>query len=155
MTIVDLTAIIGALGGIELIKFFANRQSDKRINNAHASTEEFVALKSQNDHLTNMLNEWIARYDDQTKRLRATQDSLMETERCSAEKDLRMAYLKFWRCEDAECARRQPPGRLLSGMTYDAGKNAAHRLPTDDEIIAGIASDVSPQNQTNQNQTNS
>jgi hypothetical protein len=121
MTLVDLTAIIGALGGIELIKFFANRSSDKRINNAHASTEEFTALKAQNEYLTKLLNEWIARYDDQTRRLRTTQDTLFEAERRAADKDLRIAYLQFWRCEDANCPSRKPPGRLLHGLVYSDG----------------------------------
>jgi hypothetical protein len=127
MTLSDLLAIIGALGGFELIKFFANRKSDRRINNAHASTEEFAALKAQNEYLTKMLNEWIERYDDQTKRLRTTQDSLFECERRCAQKEQRIAdleqrivYLKFWRCEDSGCATRKPPGRLLQGLTYDS-----------------------------------
>lgn len=127
MTLSDLLAIIGALGGFELIKFFANRKSERRINNAHASTEEFAALKAQNEYLTKMLNEWIERYDDQTKRLRTTQDSLYECERRCAQKEQRIAdleqrivYLKFWRCEDSGCATRKPPGRLLQGLTYDS-----------------------------------
>jgi hypothetical protein len=122
----DIAMLVGALGGIELIKFFANRTTDKKINQVHAQDTEFASLKTENEALLKMLDDWIKRYDDQTHRLRLTQDALMQERQHCAEKDLRISYLTFWRCEYAECATRRPPGRMLHGMTFDAGAEIEH-----------------------------
>ena len=69
-----ILAIIGAMGGIEGIKWgiraWANRKTNARIADAQADVEEFKALREYNEFLQKQLSEKEERFVEQTGRLR-------------------------------------------------------------------------------------
>lgn len=76
-----ILAIIGAMGGIEGIKWgiraWANRKTNARIAEAQADVEEFKALREYNEFLQKQLSEKEERFVEQTGRLRQVQDELL------------------------------------------------------------------------------
>lgn len=101
-----LVAIIGALGGIEGVKYLVTRKENKRIARAEAVAGELKTLKETTEFLQQQLQEKELRFADQTKRLRETQNALYkETEkRHKAELELSLK-----RCNDIHCPFREPP----------------------------------------------
>ena len=75
-----ILAIIGAMGGVEGIKWgiraWANRKTNARIADAQADVEEFKALREYNELLQKQLSEKEERFVEQTGRLRQVQDEL-------------------------------------------------------------------------------
>lgn len=69
-----ILAIIGAMGGVEGIKWgiraWANRKTNARIADAQADVEEFKALREYNEFLQKQLSEKEERFVEQTGRLR-------------------------------------------------------------------------------------
>lgn len=113
--------IIGALGGLELIKWsfnaIVNRKNNSRINDAEADASEFKVLQETVLFLQQQLKENSEQYKEQTQMLRHTQKELLASEKEKAEKEveylekigeleLKLAHL---RCDDEYCPFRLPP----------------------------------------------
>ena len=116
-----IVAVIGALGGFELVKWLysviANRKNNKRINDAEAEASEFHVLEEQIQFMQEQLKDKEVRFVEQTNLLRNTQRELLATEREKAvmeveylkkvaDLDLELANV---RCNDELCPFRQPP----------------------------------------------
>lgn len=72
-----LTSVGSILGGLsiwEAIKYWVNRKTNKRKEEAEADASEFGVLREQIEFLQNQLKEKEERFADQTMRLRQTQD---------------------------------------------------------------------------------
>jgi len=77
----DLITIISAAAGLlgtlsiwEMIKYFINRKTNKRKEEAEADSAELAVIRETIEFLQNRLKESEERYADQTNRLRKTQD---------------------------------------------------------------------------------
>lgn len=102
----SLIAILGALGGVETIKYLMNRKSNSRIALAEAESAEFHTLQETVQFLQSQLQEKEERFANQTERLRRTQDDLFKEREARHNAELELA-LK--RCDDNDCPFRQPP----------------------------------------------
>ena len=104
-----ILAIIGAMGGIEGIKWgiraWANRKTNARIADAQADVEEFKALREYNEFLQKQLSEKEERSVEQTGRLRQVQDELFTLKESYSDVKIELA-LK--RCEKKKCGDREP-----------------------------------------------
>ena len=104
-----ILAIIGAMGGVEGIKWgiraWANRKTNARIADAQADVEEFKALREYNEFLHKQLSEKEERFVEQTGRLRQVQDELFTLKESYSDVKLELA-LK--RCERKKCGDREP-----------------------------------------------
>lgn len=104
-----ILAIIGAMGGVEGIKWgiraWANRKTNARIADAQADVEEFKALREYNEFLQKQLSEKEGRFVEQTGRLRQVQDELFTLKESYSDVKLELA-LK--RCEKKKCGDREP-----------------------------------------------
>lgn len=104
-----ILAIIGAMGGIEGIKWgiraWANRKTNARIADAQADVEEFKALREYNEFLQKQLSEKEKRFVEQTGRLRQVQDELFTLKESYSDVKIELA-LK--RCEKKKCGDREP-----------------------------------------------
>ena len=104
-----ILAIIGAMGGIEGIKWgiraWVNRKTNARIADAQADVEEFKALRENNEFLQKQLSEKEERFVEQTGRLRQVQDELFTLKESYSDVKLELA-LK--RCEKKKCGDREP-----------------------------------------------
>lgn len=101
-----LVAILGAMGGLECVKWFFNRKANSRIVLAEAESAEFHTLQETVQFLQAQLQEKEERFANQTDRLRKTQDDLFTEREARHNAELELA-LK--RCDDKECPFRQPP----------------------------------------------
>lgn len=102
----SLITVVTAFGGIEVVKYIANRKSNSRIAEAEADGAEFQTIQTTVEFLQRQLQEKEERFANQTDRLRVTQDDLFK------ERELRHAAeleLAMQRCDDHECPYRQPP----------------------------------------------
>ena len=104
-----ILAIIGAMGGIEGIKWgiraWANRKTNARIADAQADVEEFKALREYSEFLQKQLSEKEERFVEQTGRLRQVQDELFTLKESYSDVKIELA-LK--RCEKKKCGDREP-----------------------------------------------
>ena len=104
-----ILAIIGAMGGIEGIKWgiraWMNRKTNARIADAQADVEEFKALPEYNESLQKQLSEKEERFVEQTGRLRQVQDELFTLKESYSDVKIELA-LK--RCEKKKCGDREP-----------------------------------------------
>ena len=102
-------AIIGALGGLEAIKwgvnFYINRKTNARIEDANADSAEFNTLREYNEFLQKQLSDKEERFVEQTNRLRIVQDELFVAKEDISNLKLEIA-LK--RCEKKRCGDREP-----------------------------------------------
>ena len=95
-----ILAIIGAMGGIEGIKWGIRAWA-----NAQADVEEFKALREYNEFLQKQLSEKEERFVEQTGRLRQVQDELFTLKESYSDVKIELA-LK--RCEKKKCGDREP-----------------------------------------------
>ena len=102
-------AIIGALGGLEAIKwgvnFYINRKTNARIEDANSDSAEFKTLREYNEFLQKQLSDKEGRFVEQTNRLRIAQDELFAAKEDISNLKLELA-LK--RCEKKRCGDREP-----------------------------------------------
>lgn len=77
----DIAAIITSVGSIlgglsiwEAVKYWQNRKTNKRIEEAEADRSEFSILREMNTFLQEQLRDKEERFSEQTHRLRKTQD---------------------------------------------------------------------------------
>lgn len=112
MSVADIMAILGGIGGFEGVKWFFNRKRAAR-------TDEFKLLRETNEFLQTQQLEKEKRFAEQTQVLRTTQRELLETTRREAESGIAHAQaiaalkveLARVRCEDMACPFRLPPQR--------------------------------------------
>ena len=110
MTVNDWVILITALGGIEgvkqFLKWWLSRKTNARIEDAHADSEEFKALREYNEFLQKQLSEKEERFVEQTGRLREMQDELFKSKEEVSRLNIKLA---LERCEKRGCKDRQPP----------------------------------------------
>lgn len=100
-----VTAFGGVEGAMQLVKWWVNRKTDKRISDAQADVEEFKALREYNEFLQKQLSEKEQRFVEQTERLRKLQDEHFALKETNS--DLRLE-LAMKRCERKKCGDRVP-----------------------------------------------
>ncbi|MCM1376957.1 MAG: hypothetical protein NC097_04895 [Clostridium sp.] len=105
--------LLGAIGGLEAIKWLMNRKNASRIVRAQAMTEEQSALSAREKlyedtilFLQQQLKEKEERFAQQTELLRQSTSSELELTRQLGQLELR---LQRCRCDKFNCADRQPP----------------------------------------------
>lgn len=107
-----IATIVGAFGGLELIKWFFNR---KRV----ARQDEYRLLRERIDYLNEQMLEKEKRFTEQTERVRELTRQLIDANRelitaetAAGEYKARIASLEAERkmklCERRGCAQRQP-----------------------------------------------
>lgn len=69
-----IASLLGTLSIWEAVKYFLNRKTNKRMEEAEADSKEFATLRDMVIFLQEQLKEKEERYADQTARLRKTQD---------------------------------------------------------------------------------
>lgn len=104
-TVEIIIAILGSLGGLELVKWLFNRKANSRIAESEADSAEFHTLQEAMLFLQGQVKEKEERFAEQTERLRQLQtDYFNERElRFSAELELCQK-----RCNVKGCSKREP-----------------------------------------------
>lgn len=99
-------ALIGSVGGLELIKYLLNLRNNKRTKEIETDMKQFKAYQEQNAYWQKEVAKCNERYDEQTKRLRMEQDAHNATK-----EELTKLKVEFAvkRCEVQKCANRKPP----------------------------------------------
>ncbi|MGN0223643.1 MAG: hypothetical protein ACI4AM_06420 [Muribaculaceae bacterium] len=109
----NILAIVGALGGIELVKWISTRKAASRKAESEADSSEFAVLHEVNEFLQTQLQDKEQRFAEQTTRLREITAELLtaERERLNAEREIGnlKAELERVRCSDLSCPYRRPP----------------------------------------------
>ena len=130
-----LTAISGVLmafGGLELIKWLANRRSNNRQSEAEADRaaaeaehaevkaehDEFEYLRQRIDFKEQQLIRAEEREADKTAQIRKLTGELIEMTKRAMIAEQRLQYETMWRCEKTDCEERRPPNPLLRGLRY-------------------------------------
>ncbi|MCD8386486.1 MAG: hypothetical protein LUD17_06280 [Bacteroidales bacterium] len=101
-----IISILGAIGGLEGLRFLLNRSAEKRAANAKADTEVFHSLKEYNEFLQQQLNAKEERFQEQTQLVRKLQAELIGLTNEKANVELQLVTL---RCEYLDCPWRKPP----------------------------------------------
>ena len=69
-----IASLLGTLSIWEAVKYWLNRKTNKRKEEAEADSAELAVLRETINYLQEKFKESLERYDDQTARLRKTQD---------------------------------------------------------------------------------
>lgn len=101
-----IVSLVGAIGGIEVVKMFFNRKANSRIVEAQADMSEFETLKNTTIFLQEQLREKEVRFAEQTDVVRRLNTEVIELIKQRADRDLELAEV---RCNDRECPFRTPP----------------------------------------------
>ena len=72
--ITSIASLLGTLSIWEAVKYWLNRKTNKRMEEAEADSKEFATLRDMIEFLQSQLKEKEERFADQTARLRKTQD---------------------------------------------------------------------------------
>lgn len=103
--LVTIAAVIGTLGGWEMIKYFINRKTNARKAEAEADSAEFGVLRETVEFLQNQLHNKEERFADQNQLVRAlNSENLDLTKRVTlleTEKAMKI-------CERRNCGNREP-----------------------------------------------
>ena len=125
-----IIAILGALGGLECVKWFFNRKANSRIAIAEAESAEFHHLQETNEWLQKQLQAKEERFAEQTQLVRKQNTEIldltakmadMEIRNEQENAELRIELVKV-RCEDSDCPYRRPPNAQTPprpGITKD------------------------------------
>lgn len=109
----DWLAIIGAVGGLEAIRwgitFWVNRKTDARKEDAAADAAEDENERKQVDWLEKRLTERDTKIDAMYIELRKTQTTLIEEIRKRHETELKLKGIEIRRCDVPHCLNREPP----------------------------------------------
>lgn len=97
-TLISIASIVTAFGGIELIKYFANRRSIQKSAEIEAAHQEFNFAKES----IIFLQEEMTRHHQEIKQL---QEQVLQLTR---EKGVLEGELSLKRCERRNCGNRQP-----------------------------------------------
>lgn len=113
MEINDWLALIGALGGLEAIKwvvsFYVNRKTNARKEDATADSMENENERKQVDWLEKRLAERDTKIDAIYAELRQEQAAHLEDIHRKHELELRLKEAEIKKCDVRGCANRQPP----------------------------------------------
>ena len=88
-----VASLIGTLSIWEMVKYFLNRKTNKRKEEAEADSAELAVLRETINYLQEKFKESLERYDDQTARLRKTQDENFQLLREKAMLELQLSKL--------------------------------------------------------------
>lgn len=109
----DWLAIIGALGGLEAIKwianFYVNRKTNARKEDATADSMENENERKQVDWLEKRLAERDTKIDAIYAELRQEQAAHLEDIHKKHELELRLKEAEIKKCDVRGCTNRQPP----------------------------------------------
>lgn len=109
----DWLAIIGALGGLEAIKwlanFYVNRKTNARKEDATADSMENENERKQVDWLEKRLAERDTKIDAIYAELRQEQAVHLEDIHKKHELELRLKEAEIKKCDVRGCTNRQPP----------------------------------------------
>ncbi len=97
-TLLSIASVVTAFGGIELIKYLANRRSHQKTAEIEAAHQEFNFAKES----ILFLQEEMTKHHQEIKQL---QDQVLQLTR---EKGLLEGELSLKRCERRNCSSRQP-----------------------------------------------
>lgn len=129
-----VVCILGAVGGIDFVKFLAksivNRKNNARIADSEADASEFHILQEEILFLQGQIKEKEERFADQTSLVRKLNTEILElTHRLAqteidhakkiAEMEIQMMRVK---CEDEKCPFRLPPNAFTppkKGLTKE------------------------------------
>lgn len=117
--------MVGALGGVETLKYLIERRTNRRRAEALADGDEFRVLRETTEFLQQQLKLKEERFVEQTERLRTIQTDLFEERerRHRAELDLALN-----RCDNTDCPYREPPNARTPPRPQDAdGRNATRK----------------------------
>ena len=106
MTWEILVAVLGAIGGLEGVRYLLNLKANRRTEKAKATGSELQTLKDTNQFLQQQLLEKEQRFAEQTKRLRETQDAFFKEKERRHKAELELSVK---RCNDIHCPFREPP----------------------------------------------
>lgn len=150
MEIVEISTVIGAIGGLGLLQWWYTRRQTKLLaqtqadnaktdaakNEFHFAQEVVDFYKKENERLRGVVDKQQEIIDDKTARIRKGQDDLLASERklnranerlIKAEKriaelEIENAYLIDWHCRIADCDDRRPPNKKLTGLKFDPSR---------------------------------
>lgn len=109
----SVATLMAALGGWEAVKYFYNRKTYKRKEEAEADSVEFGLLKETITFLQEQLHERVRqdaekekRFVEQTNRLRSVQDEYSSLQKDKSRLELE---LQKYKCIREKCVDRRPP----------------------------------------------
>lgn len=105
-----IITVIGALGGLEFIKWIANRKAYFRKENASAKDAELSVHEKQIERYEQRLAQRDAKVDAIYKELREEQKRNLELIEKVNKLELDKEILTLQKCEVRGCPKRQPPG---------------------------------------------
>ncbi|MBQ8969150.1 MAG: hypothetical protein IJ064_05410 [Bacteroidaceae bacterium] len=110
--IIGICSAVGAVGGLELIKYLLNLKTNKRKEEVEADSLEFSVLKDTVKFLQEQLHEQVQqdadkekRFVEQTQRLRKVQDDNYQLLKDKSKLELE---LQTYRCVVKKCPNREP-----------------------------------------------
>lgn len=89
----SIASFVGTLSIWEAVKYWLNRKTNKRKEEAEADSAELAVLRETINYLQEKFKESLERYDDQTARLRKTQDENFKLLREKAMLELQLSKL--------------------------------------------------------------
>lgn len=108
----NISAIIIAFGGLELLKWLYTRKYGKKLEEVKANSAEFALLKERLDYLNRQMLDKEKRFAEQTDHVRALNRELIEKETVIGDLKADISELKAERrlklCERRGCQQRQP-----------------------------------------------
>lgn len=113
MGINELLALIGAMGGLEAVKwvvnFYVNRKTNARKEDAAADAAENENERKQIAWLEDRIAQRDAKIDGLYAEMRQEQKAHLETIHKFHESELKLKEAEIRRCDIRGCANRQPP----------------------------------------------
>jgi hypothetical protein len=104
-----ITTVIASLGGVEFVKWLANRKTYARKELVHVKAEEQNLYSRQIEWYEKRLGERDLKVDALYKELRESQARELELiEKCN-KLELEKTLLVIQKCEERGCGKRKPP----------------------------------------------
>lgn len=108
-------AVLGALGGLDLLKWTANlimnRRNNARMADSQADLSEFHTMKEMIEFLQQQLKEKEERFAEQTGLVRSLNGEVISLTQAKAAVELDHA---LHRCDNLTCPHRLPPNAFTS-----------------------------------------
>lgn len=130
MTWEAIGLVLGAIGGLEGLRYLLNLKANRRTENAKADGAQLQTLKDTNQFLQGELLSKEQRFSEQTLLVRKQNTEILQLTKEKAELEIahakEIAQLKIElaevRCDDRPCPFRQPPNaytQAKKGMTKE------------------------------------
>lgn len=100
-----ILSAITAIGGWETIRYFINRKTNARKEEAEADNVEFSVLREAVNFLQEQLRDKEQRFAEQTERLRSLNNEVLEITKEKARLELE---IQRYKCVVKGCANREP-----------------------------------------------